>query len=368
MHSLGEELRENSHAIVQRWYEQWRESPHPRHGIEEAALKNSLSDQLELLGEQLRELRSAEGVEEIWKIADRLHPEQRVSQEMPIQEVVQEYALAVDVVRAWIEERCIDVPFADYSYFYQAIFELTAESVRRYAKHQAEQVRKERAHYLASVMHQLRTPVSTLALQVELLDQQEQPPSSAAISKLRRNVGRIQALVDGILRLERFQPWEVPVQPEEVRPAHLIDDIVHDHEREAARKGLRFEAHVNRSLQMTLDPNLFLDALGNLVQNAIKYTTKGFVIVDAQEGPDSVLFCVRDSGPGIASERQRELFRQTQPGGTGGAGIGLQIAQHAATAQGGRVDVESEEGKGSTFSLRLPRVVVARDREPEPES
>jgi two-component system sensor histidine kinase SenX3 len=365
MRSLGEELRENSDEIVQRWYAQWRESSHPRHALGKMALKNSLPDQLRLIGEQLRDLGSAEGVEEIWRISERLDPERRVNQEMPIQEVVQEYALAIDVVRIWIEERHINVPFADYSYFYLAMFELAAESVRRYANYKTEQTRNERGHYLASVMHQLRTPLSALSMQVELLAQSEQQPDAAAIAKLRRNVRRIQVFVDGILRLERFQAWEVPVRPEEVCPARLIDDILIDHEREAARKGLRFEAHINRSLRMTLDPNLFLDALGNLVQNAIHYTSEGFVIVDAKEDSDSVLFSVRDSGPGITPEKQRELFKHTQPGGAGGAGIGLQIAHHAAMAQGGLVEVESAEGKGSVFSLRIPRIVVPRDREAE---
>jgi two-component system sensor histidine kinase SenX3 len=216
-------------------------------------------------------------------------------------------------------------------------------------------------------MHQLRTPLSALSLQVELLGRNEQRTDVEVINKLRRNVRRVRVLVDGILRLERFQTWEVPVRPEEVHPAQLVDGIVSDHEVEASRKGLRFEAHVNRSLRMTLDSDLFLDALGNLVSNAVKYTLRGVVIVDAEEEADSVVFSVRDSGPGIAAEKQQELFKHAQPGSVGGAGIGLQIAQHAAQAQGGSLAVQSELGKGSVFSLRLPRAVAARNA-PEPDA
>src|SRR5690606_7360081 len=163
-----------------------------------------------------------------------------------------------------------------------------------------------------------------------------------------------------ILRLERFHSSEVPLRPVEVQPAALIDEIVSDYEADAARKGLRFEAHVNRSLRMKLDPDLFLDAFGNLVHNAVKYTDEGFVIMDVTEHADSVLFCVRDSGPGLKKEKQQKLFKQAQPGSAGGAGIGLQIAQHAAMAQGGLIEVESEPGKGAMFSLRLPRTVSER--------
>ena len=366
MSTLGEELRENHAAIVQRWYERWCETSDPHAEVGEAALKNSLPTQLRLIGEQLRNFETAQRADEMWHVTERLDPEARVSQEIPVEEVIQEYGLVTDVVRDWIEDRGIDVGFEEYSYFYRSIYELTAESVRRYNEYQAEQVRLDRAQYLAAVMHQLRTPLSALSMQVELLDLRDRGPDADAIRTLQRNVRRIRVLVDSILRLERFQVWEVPVRPKTLRPARLIDDILTDHEIEAARKGLRFEAHVNRSLTMDLDPDLFTDALGNLVQNAVKYTTEGFVIVSAEEHPDSVRFCVRDSGPGIAEEKRRTLFKKAQPGSAGGAGIGLQIAQHAAKAQGGRIDVESELGEGTLFSLRLPRVVSAREGEADP--
>lgn len=366
MKSLGEELRKNHAALVQRWYEEWRQSSHPRHDLGAAVLKNSLGAQFRLIGEQLRDLATAEHPEQIWTITERLDPEGRVDQEMPIEEVVQEYSLAIDVVRTWIEEQGIDVSFTDYSYFFRAMYELTAETVRRYTKHQTEVVRKQRAHYLAAVMHQLRTPISAVMMQVELLEQGGQTPDTEAVKRLRRNLRRVGVLVDGILRLERFQTWEVPVRPEEIVPAQLVDDLVSDHERTAARKGLRVEVHVNRSLRMIVDPDLFSDALGNLIQNAIKYTHDGFVIVEATEQEDAVVFSVRDSGPGIDAEAQRWLFKQSQPGSLGGAGIGLQIAQHAAQAQDGFIEVESEVGRGSTFSLCLPRVVSPRDGKGSP--
>jgi signal transduction histidine kinase len=212
-------------------------------------------------------------------------------------------------------------------------------------------------------MHQLRTPLAALSTQVELLAREERRPDPAALHRLRRNVRRIRVLVDGILRLERYRTWEVPVRPEQVYPARLVDEIVSDHEAEAARKQLRFEAHVDRSVQVSVDPDLFSDALGNLVQNAVKYTDRGFVIIDAAEQDDHLEFRVRDSGPGLSPEKQRVLFKHAQPGGLGGAGIGLQIAHHAARAQGGEVEVQSEPGKGSVFCLRLPRVVAAREAE-----
>jgi signal transduction histidine kinase len=359
MSPLADDLIARSEDIVQRWYEAWRTSAHPHHEIGEAALKNHLGPQLRLIGEQLRDLASAEDPEQMWKVAARLAPEARVEQEIPIEEVVQEYRLAVDVVRQWIEERGIEVPFREASYFFGAVFELAAESVRRYQAAAADQIAKGRAEYLAGVMHQLRTPLGTVSLQVHRLERAG-GPGAGAVLKLRRSTKRIRSLVDGILRLERFRPAEQPVRPAEVSPAHVVDEIMGDHEAAAARKGLRFEAHVDRSCRMTVDLALFEDALGNLVDNAVKYTERGFVIVESDDCGDEVTFRVRDSGPGIPAEKRAGLFRDIQPGTVNGTGLGLQIAQHAAEAQGGSISVESEVGRGSTFSMRLPRVVAAR--------
>src|SRR5690606_10156156 len=120
-----------------------------------------------------------------------------------------------------------------------------------------------------------------------------------------------------------------PVHPRVVYPADLIDATVQDYESDARHKGLRLEVHINRTLKMKIDPDLFIDAFSNLFQNAIKYTSQGFVSVTTEEKEDSVLFRVEDSGPGISTERQMELFQLTQPMAPGGAGIGLSIAYRA---------------------------------------
>lgn len=360
MDSLADELIEKREEIVQRWYDAWQRSEHWRKEVSEAALKDLLSEHLKLIGEQLRNLAKAEQPGQMWKITQRLDPEKRVGQEIPIEEVVQEYGLAVDVVRDWIAERRIDVPFAEYSYFHQAIFELTAESVRRYAQHQAEVVSQERANYLAGVMHQLRTPLSSLSMQFDVLERTGRAPDAAALGRVRRSLRRLRFLVEGVLRLERFRPSDLPVRPERVRPGSIVNDILSDHAHEAARKGLRLEAHLNRSLTMELDPDLFVDTIDNFVQNAVKYTTAGFVIIDAEEREDDVRFRVRDSGPGIPSEKQPTVFRQTQAASAGGAGLGLLIARQAAEAQGGQIGFTSEPGKGSEFWVRLPRAAPAR--------
>src|SRR5690606_17553429 len=136
MGQLGTELFERSDDIVQAWYEAWLKSTHPHSELSEAILKNSLAKQLRTIGEQIPcDSGKAEPLENLWKVSDRLDPEARVQQNFLIEEVIHEYRLVVETVRNWIEEREIDVAFEEYSYFYQAIFFLTAESIRRYQRY-----------------------------------------------------------------------------------------------------------------------------------------------------------------------------------------------------------------------------------------
>src|SRR5262245_57270288 len=137
MASLSDELIDSTEDIVRKWYDAWMLSSHPPIDGGEHSLKDRLGAQLRLIGKQLKNLGTAEEPREMWKPMERLDPELRVAQNIPIEEVVQEYSIVLDVVRNWIEERGIDVPFPEYSYFYRALFELTAESVRRYSIEQA---------------------------------------------------------------------------------------------------------------------------------------------------------------------------------------------------------------------------------------
>src|SRR5689334_7179033 len=103
MPSLSDELINSADDIVHRWFEAWMLSPHTK-DVDEHLLKNRLGEHLRLIGEQLKNLSSAETPGEMWKPTDRLDPELRLGQHISIEEVVQRYCIALDVVRDWIEE------------------------------------------------------------------------------------------------------------------------------------------------------------------------------------------------------------------------------------------------------------------------
>jgi signal transduction histidine kinase len=359
--SLGEELVDRCDDIVQVWYDRWHQSYQPRSDVSEALLKDRLPVQLRFIGKQLRDLSTAEDPRSMWRVSSRLDPEERVAQEFSVAEVVQEYQLAVDVIRDWIAKRRIEVTFNEYSYFFAAVFELAAESVQRYTEYQAHIVRQSRAEYLAGVMHQLRTPLATLSTQFALLTRTGRTPDAAFLARVNRAATRLQTLVDGILRVERYSTFAQPVHPQGLDAAPLVAAIMRDHEHLIPQTGFRYESRVDPALRISVDPDLFTDAMGNLVHNATKFTRAGFIIVEAEERGDRVLFRVRDSGTGIAPEQIGTLFTEVQPGGGVGTGLGLRIANHAVLSMGGTMGVESEPGNGSAFWFEIPIVVSARN-------
>lgn len=360
MSSLGRELVDHTDAIVHRWCEAWRASGQES-AAGDAALKDALAAQVRLIGEQLQDLERAEPPERLRTTERaRIEPEQDATNGISAGELVRGYALAIDVVRAWMKERSLEVSFDEFSYFCRALFALAAESVAQRARGEQELVRRNRRTYLAAVMHQLRTPLAVVMMAADIAGEEGRLDSSVGAA-LRRSAHRMRRLVEGVLRLERYRPEEVPLQPREVVAREVVAEIVSDHSRDADRKGLRLEAQVSPSLRITTDPDLFVDALGNLVQDAVKHTERGAVTVEATRETNTVLFRVRNSGSAIDAERLRALLPGARPSMPATAAVGLLIASHAARALGGSINVETEPGRGSMWTFRCPCEIAARD-------
>tara|TARA_B100001971_G_C18262918_1_gene588786 strand:+ start:1764 stop:2855 length:1092 start_codon:yes stop_codon:yes gene_type:complete len=360
---LGEMLCESVDEIVERWYQCWKETKHPHLEVSKTALKDHLPQQIRLIGSQLKKSSAAKAPKELWKITERLDPEARVSQEIPIEEVVVEYKILIQVIREWAEDRGLQIPFSEYSYLNEAVFELLSESSRRYSKYQAEQVSKTRQYYLAGVAHQMRNPLLVIQNQLELI-QSGVELKEEAMERLVRNTGRLLFLVNSVLRLERFKASELPVSPKNIYPFDLLGNIVDDYRPFAQEKSIGLYLEVDRSLQMQADPDLLSDIFSNLIDNAIKYTEQGQVKVSFEDKDNSVIFRVEDTGPGMSEQRQKEMFEITTSGKTGGAGLGLVVVKRSVEAMQGAVAVESEIGKGSVFCVKLPKEVKAQNVDP----
>ncbi|HEY8449769.1 MAG TPA: ATP-binding protein [Bacillota bacterium] len=235
-----------------------------------------------------------------------------------------------------------------------------------------------RRDLIANVSHELKTPVAIIRGFAETLREGalERPEGKRFLQRIEEESERVGLLVDRLLLLARLEQPEFKPRMEDVDAVALLEEVVSARVPLAAPRGIKL--HWRRPpapLRAYIDPELVRQALGNLLDNALRYTPDGGEVeaaVDADTQGDAIVFSVRDTGPGIPSEHQERVFerfyrvepdRARQSGGTG---LGLAIVKHVAQVHGGRATVESRPGRGATFRIYLPRHPLGRSRHREP--
>ncbi|MCO5167336.1 MAG: ATP-binding protein [Planctomycetes bacterium] len=229
----------------------------------------------------------------------------------------------------------------------------------------AEQASRAKGDLLNLVSHELRTPLSTLLLQLELIERGAGagPERQAdAVRRMRRSAGRLLELVESLLHVARLESGRVEVRPEEVDVGALVADLLDELGPRAEQKGLALVATVPPDLpRLRSDGRLVRTILVNLAGNAVKFTERGRVELAAAPAPEGgVIVRVSDTGPGIRLADQAlvfEPFRHVETvehKTTPGMGLGLTIARELARGLGGRIELTSAVGEGSTFTVLLP--------------
>jgi len=230
-----------------------------------------------------------------------------------------------------------------------------------------------RTDFVSNVSHELRTPLASIAAAIETLEDEaaRTDPETADrfLSMLRRNVTRLEALLDDILALSRFESRPETILRVPVDFAQVARRAAEEHLDRAQRSELTLEFSATGKSMVDGDPETLQRILDNLIVNAINYTPAGGKIeVRVRAEGANALLQVRDSGIGIpAGDRERifERFYRVDKGrsrSAGGTGLGLAIVKHAARFHGGEVVVESEPGVGSTFTVRLPLIPGGKEQ------
>lgn len=225
---------------------------------------------------------------------------------------------------------------------------------RRALAREARTVARERA-FLANVTHELRTPLSAIRVLGETLaDGRGEPREYGTL--VAQEGQRLEALVERVLTLTRV---EQTLRPVPVEPGELACAAVELARPRAERRGAHVECLLRDGLgRCRWDADAVRRALLNLIDNAISHGRPGGQVVVSAEGVgDEVRLAVTDDGPGIGRVDRRRIFGRFERGHTEapGTGLGLFLVEEVARAHGGRVDLVTAEGKGSTFTLVLPR-------------
>ncbi len=241
-----------------------------------------------------------------------------------------------------------------------------AEADLRRAREQAEQAAAAKSKFLAVASHDLRQPVQSLYLFAAALgDRLQGHPGLPLLDNMRQVLDTLKGLLDGLLDMSRLESGKIAANPAEVRLGQVLGRLVAEYAPRAAQKGLELRAVPTRAWVRT-DPAHLERILRNLVENALRYTRRGRILIGCRRnGPDRLRVEVWDSGVGIPADRLEDIFEeftQLQGSGDRGLGLGLAIVKRLSKLLDHPVRVRSQEGLGSVFSVDMPRVVAEKPR------
>jgi signal transduction histidine kinase/CheY-like chemotaxis protein len=247
-------------------------------------------------------------------------------------------------------------------------------------------ISKYKSEFLANMSHELRTPLNSLLILAKLLSENKDTNLTDKQVEYARTIyaagGDLLALINEILDLSKVEAGKMQVEPRKIAFGDLVDFVDRQFRPVADEKGLEFNALIDPSAPdgIMTDPQRLQQVLKNLLANAFKFTEKGSVTLLIHPPEPTVRFTesslltartvvgfsVKDTGIGIAKDKQRLIFEAFQQAdGTtsrkyGGTGLGLSISREIARLLGGEILVDSAPGRGSTFTLYLPSSYVTR--------
>lgn len=254
------------------------------------------------------------------------------------------------------------------------------------AQREAETAKALKARFAATVSHELRGPLNLIlgfsklmALSPESYAEPLPQGYRGDVDAIYRNAQHVVALVDDILDLSQIEAQRLPLVKDRIDlGSDVIERVIRIVQPLAERKGLYLRRQVAEGLPWILaDPVRLRQALLNLLTNAVRFTERGGITVRATLEDDHLLVSVADTGSGIAAEELPKLFQEFQghqaaQEGDKSTGLGLAISKHLIELHGGRIGVQSTQGKGTTFYFTIPlwqegpspSVIVTEDARP----
>jgi signal transduction histidine kinase len=365
MPEVAAALRERAERITTRWTEAVDRYLPDADPLTTKQVRNSIPTVLEKIALAL-ESGSPEQTEVLEEVGVA-HGVARFQQHYDIEEVVIEYRLLRRVIFDELNDAVGPgkLTFVDAIAVDMGVDTALHRGVTSFVRHLTEELRSAAAtesKYLSFLSHDLRNNLNGVTLMLETLthalgDAPQFAEAVEDIRALRRTVFETVTGMDRLLQAERLRKQAVTLKLGPVDLRRLAAEVTAQAAVAAREKGLAIETAVPAGAAAHSDRELLLLILQNLIGNAVKFSARGAVRVEARNDPLGWRVAVIDQGPGIAPDRVASLFDAFSRGethGQPGMGLGLTIASHAARLLGSELQVESKPGGGSTFSFTVP--------------
>jgi signal transduction histidine kinase len=365
-------VRENTERILSEW-ETFARTLETETPMDIAALRDHAKEMLRVVADDLdlpqtsgEQSDKARGKRDAHvdgrQTAAQRHGSGRALSGFSVEQMVSEFrALRASVLHLWQRERrqATADDLEDLTRFNESIDQAIAESISTYAR----EVRQSRDRFLAILGHDLRTPIGAIMTSTRfMLDLGDlRDPYLTLVSQMESSARRMNRLVGDLLELTRTRMGDsIPISRATVDMAILVQEVVD--EVSASYPTYRFEISTTGDLRGAWDGERLLQALINLVSNAVHHGVADRPItITAAGSDDEVAVTVHNEGAAIESDRMDHLFdamKEIQPAGMRDRrhlGLGLYIVDKIVAAHAGRIDVQSSNGGGTTFSIHLPR-------------
>ncbi len=236
-----------------------------------------------------------------------------------------------------------------------------------------QQAERHKDDFVSMISHELRTPLSitreAVSLILDRIPGEINEKQEHVLDIARRNIDRLSRIINNLLHMSRIEQGCLKLDKREVNLCDIVRDTLASFEITVGEKKLQLKTHFTREpVLIEADVECLGEIFVNLIENAIKYTDEGSIEVAVEDRGNGMVVCrITDTGVGIPSDYLERIFnkfeqahRATRPGVVG-SGLGLAIVKNIIELHGGRISVESQPGKGSTFTFTLPRQCAAAE-------
>ena len=230
---------------------------------------------------------------------------------------------------------------------------------------QIDHLEKVRQEFFSNISHELRTPLTSILAFVETLEDgamEDEENNRRFLGVIRRNAERMHRLIDDILELSSIESGNVEMNTRQISLAALVREVFTNLSNKAGERKIKLINEVSDETQVFADSMRLEQMLTNLIDNAVKFNREsGSVTVSFARNDERDLISVADTGEGISGEHLQRIFERfyrtdrARSREIGGTGLGLAIVKHLARLHGGEISVTSNLGKGTVFSIELPK-------------